>query len=108
MKFGLLESDFKAMNEIFSSFPQIKQVVLYGSRAKGNYKRGSDVDITLKGNDIDNALTRKVSYLLNEETFMPYKFDLINYKIITSKELLDHIDRVGKVIYNTEMVESIN
>ena len=59
MNYGLQDSTIEKINAVFESFPDIKQAVLYGSRAKGNYKPGSDIDLTLHG----SALT---TFLFNE------------------------------------------
>lgn len=70
----------------------MKNLLFFGSRAKGNYKKGSDIDIAIIGNE------RKLSYQLNEEGNLPYFFDIINLEKITNKDLLVHINRVGKKI----------
>lgn len=50
--YGFSERNILEMNDIFSSIPNIAEVVLYGSRAKGNNRQASDVDITLKGENL--------------------------------------------------------
>jgi predicted nucleotidyltransferase len=71
---------------------------MFGSRAKGNYKNGSDVDIALKGKLSFETITH-INYLLNEETTMPYKFDVLNYHTIQDKDLIEHINRAGICFY---------
>jgi len=74
----------------------VEQVVLYGSRAKGNYKEGSDIDLTVKGNlTFDNMVKMSVNL---DELNLPWKIDLSLYNQIENKNLLDHIDRVGIAI----------
>ncbi len=97
--FGLRESDLTNIVTLLSLFEQIEEAVIFGSRAKGNFKNGSDVDIAIKGN-IDLATTTKLSYMLNEETLMPYKFDIVNYTQNSHEDLKKHIDRVGITIYD--------
>ena len=75
-----------------------KLLRLFGSRAKGTYKAGSDIDIAIKGSNIDHKLVMALSTRLNEETTMPYFFDIVHYDGITDPELRAHIDRVGKQI----------
>jgi predicted nucleotidyltransferase len=70
----------------------VKKAVLFGSRAKGTHKAGSDVDIAVIGDE------KKISDILNEETHLPYIFDVINLETITSPNLMEHIQRVGKII----------
>lgn len=98
-KFGLLASDVEAILSVLSNHAKVERAYIFGSRAKGNYRTGSDVDLALKGSEIDFDTVSQISYLLNEETNMPYKFDVLNYHSITEPELLVHIDRVGVEVY---------
>ena len=93
--FGLKEDDLTAIISILKQQPKVEEALIFGSRAKGNYKPGSDVDIALKGTSLDFKTTSNISYLLNEETQMPYKFDVLDYHAISDKEVIEHIDRVG-------------
>ncbi|WP_222116053.1 nucleotidyltransferase family protein [Algoriphagus algorifonticola] len=99
-KFGLLESDMAAIFEIFGNHKLVEEVILFGSRAKGNFRPGSDVDLALKGESLTFEKVSQISYLLNEETNMPYHFDLVNYHKIQESELIKHIDRVGIPIFH--------
>ena len=96
---GLCQRDVVEIARIFSGFPAVEEAILFGSRAKGTYKKGSDVDIALKGENIDCGLVNTLSALLNEESAMPYFFDIVHYDTLTSAELRAHIDRVGKRIF---------
>lgn len=98
-KFGLFDADMFEISAVFEKFPSIEKVLIFGSRAKGNYKNGSDVDLALKGKQIDLQLIHEVSMLLNEETKMPYQFDVLSYCDIVEPALIEHIDRVGAVVY---------
>jgi uncharacterized protein len=98
-KFGLLDTDIEAIIQIISKHDKVKNALIFGSRAKGNFKNGSDVDIALKGIGIDFDTIVNISYLLNEESAMPYKFDVLNYSSIKELALTEHIDRVGIEIY---------
>jgi len=98
-KFGLRENDLELIINLISQYPSINEAVIFGSRAKNNYRNGSDVDIALKGAEITSELINNISYILNEETLLPYKFDILNYHEIKTIELIDHIDRVGISIY---------
>lgn len=99
MAFGLSESTLESMKEVFAKFQRIKEVVLYGSRAMGNYRKGSDIDITLFGDSI--SLNNTVYLLMDEldELYLPYTFDVSIYSRIESRDLLDHITRAGKVLF---------
>jgi predicted nucleotidyltransferase len=95
---GLTKNDLEIIVSIFEKENSIDEAVLFGSRAKGNFQLASDVDIALKGTLLNFRIISHISYLLNEETNLPYKFDILNYESI-NKDLIDHIDRVGIVIY---------
>ena len=95
----LKSTDIEAIIDVLEKSPEVEQGILFGSRAKGNSRNGSDVDLAVKGEQIDYEVISHISYLLNEETTMPYHFDVLNYHSIKSRELLDHIERVGITIY---------
>lgn len=99
MKFGLSDKTLQSIYSIFSKYPQIEKVIVYGSRAKGNYKNGSDIDLTLIGGDdltID-ILYRVISEL--DDLLLPYSFDISLLKYIKDPDILEHIHRVGLVFY---------
>ena len=104
-KFGFKEKDLEDIIGVFNCFAAIKEAIIFGSRAKGNYRHGSDVDIALKG-DIDFKTLTRISYLLNQESLMPYKFDILAYSKITNQDLKEHIDRIGISIYKIEEQEN--
>lgn len=96
--FGLSEKAVYLIKDTFKLFPGITEAIMFGSRAMGNYKKGSDVDIALKGK-IDFTLLAKINALLNEELPLPYFFDLVAYDDIDNEELKQHIDEHGRVFY---------
>ena len=98
MKFGLSKSEVEQIQKIFRSCPGIEQVLIFGSRAMGNYRKTSDIDFALKG-DINFDLTAKIKYQLEEETTLPYFFDVVDYQHIKDKELKKRIDLYGKIFY---------
>lgn len=89
--YGLSQKEIDTIRSVLQSL-DIQKIVLFGSRAKGNHKRGSDVDLAIIGDE------RKATYMLNEETNLPYFFDVINLYKITNKSLIEHINRVGKTL----------
>jgi len=104
MKYGLKESAIEKICEIFNRYPQVGKAVLYGSRAKGNYKNGSDIDLTLDG---DADLTMNVLYRIMDDIddlYLPYHFDLSILKDIHDQDVLDHIRRVGVVFYERKQI----
>ncbi|WP_138419715.1 nucleotidyltransferase family protein [Aquibacillus sediminis] len=97
--FGLIDRDLRFINLALEKFDEIEYGIIFGSRAMGNYKKGSDIDIAVKGEGITSKTLYKLSDLLNEEYPLPYFFDLIHYEAITNANLKDHIDKEGKIIY---------
>lgn len=97
---GLLARDQVLILEAIQMFPEIEQVILFGSRAKNTYKKGSDVDLAIKGQRVNYDTAIHLAAVLNEEKTLPYFFDVLNYHTITEKALLDHIDRVGVVVFD--------
>ncbi|WP_333887869.1 nucleotidyltransferase domain-containing protein [Clostridium sp.] len=100
--FGLLERDLKYILEAVKKYSEIEEVIIFGSRAMGNYKKGSDVDIALKGEYVNRKVVCRLSDDLNEEYPLPYFFDVVNYNDVSNEELKRHIDNVGKTIYKRE------
>ena len=98
--FGLLDTDIETIIQTLSKHPKVEHAYIFGSRAKGNFKNGSDVDIALKGTGLDLDTITQISYWLNEETNMPYRFDVLNYESINETKLQEHIDRVGIEFYH--------
>lgn len=97
MKFGLPETTLEMMQKTFARHPEIEHVKIFGSRAIGNYKYHSDIDLVLNGNINDNLLGCVISEL--EELPTPYKFDVQKETGITHEELRQHIRQYGKIIY---------
>jgi predicted nucleotidyltransferase len=95
---GLTAEELQRIRAVFSSYQQVEKVVLYGSRAMGNFKPASDIDLTLMGKGIDLSLQTTIEFEL-DDLMLPYKFDVSIYDRIINPKFLDHIDRVGKEIY---------
>lgn len=97
--FGLSEKSINTILNIFSSYSKILKVIVYGSRAKGNYKAGSDIDMTIFH---DGTLSHvELLSILNDfdDSDLPYLVDLSIFSELTNKDLIDHINRFGKIIY---------
>lgn len=102
MRFGLKESFIRKVNSVFTGFPEIEEVIIYGSRAKGNPKQGSDIDLTIRGRKVTLTILNKVRTKL-DDLLSPYTFDLSLYDQIENKELLYHIIRIGVTFYPEKM-----
>lgn len=98
MKFGLANSSHEILIDIFKKYPQIAHVLVYGSRAKGNYTNRSDLDLVIADQDIDRFILGKVLSEINESDF-PHTIDLQSLDRIQNEKLIEHISRVGKTFY---------
>jgi predicted nucleotidyltransferase len=102
MRFGLQETTIEKIRATLARHPEVEKALLYGSRAKGNYKNGSDIDLTLVGGP---DLTMKVLYRIMDEMddlLLPYTFDLSIFNHISDPDVVDHIRRVGVTFYEKE------
>lgn len=98
-KFGINDKNLKLILETLRSYPQIAKVVVFGSRAMGNFKVGSDIDIALfSKTKIDLPLLAKIKGHLEDEIPTPYLFDLVVYEDIDNINLKNHIDQYGKLL----------
>lgn len=95
---GVEEGVISRIREIFRAHEEVEEVVLYGSRAMGNYKPFSDFDLTMKGSKLTLTIQQKIESEL-EELMLPYTFDLSIFHKISNQDLIDHITRVGKKFY---------
>lgn len=102
--FGLKNGDMETIIAVLKKYPQIEQALIFGSRARGDYKQGSDVDLVLKGTVEDIAT--QIGFSLNEDSLLPYKFDVLDYNSISNKNLIDHINRVGIIFYEKKRDET--
>ena len=96
--YGLEHSEVEAIKSVLSKYPQINEVLIFGSRAKGNFRPNSDIDLTLVGNNIDLELLFSIDIEL-DDLLLPYRIDTSIFHDIDNKDLLDHIKRVGKLFY---------
>lgn len=99
-KFGFSLSDRSQMETVFRNFPELEKVILFGSRAMNTFKPSSDVDIALIYKTDDYHIVAEVKDKLEEETKIPYFFDVLDFKTIDSAELKEHIKLNGIEIYN--------
>lgn len=98
-RFGISEKSFALLQEAFKKYPQVEEVIIFGSRAKGNYKKGSDIDLAIKGPNCSTDLAWTLQAYLNEELPIPYMVDVVDYNSLEHRELKEHIDRVGVKFY---------
>ncbi len=98
MQFGLNENNIKLITSVFQKYPTINEVVIYGSRAKGNYTERSDIDLVVKNSPIDRHIISKILMDLNDSD-LPYLLDIQSFEAIKNQQLLEHINRVGQLLY---------
>ncbi|MCL4521354.1 MAG: nucleotidyltransferase domain-containing protein [Firmicutes bacterium] len=98
MPFGLSETTVRTIHAIFQQHPDIEQVIIYGSRAKGNYKPGSDIDLTLIGDALTHADLLRIMHEIVESP-IPYLVDLSIFHDVGDLAVREHIQRRGCVFY---------
>ncbi len=98
-QYGISQSDIQEIISAIVQNDKITKIILFGSRAKGNFKAGSDIDLALVGLDLklNDILDATIEI---EKLNLPYKFDLIIYNRITESALIEHIERKGIILYN--------
>lgn len=96
--FGLSDTSIKKLFSVLEKKSSIQKAIIYGSRAIGNFREGSDIDMTLFG---ESLVEKDLFVLLDEidDLLLPYTIDLSIYHLLKNENLIDHIDRVGKVFY---------
>ena len=104
--FGLSDHALSLIHEVLSKFPEADKVVIFGSRAMGNYKKGSDIDLAVFGNNLEPERIIKLNVLLNQKLPIPYYFDVLDYDKIDDASLKEHINNEGKVFYTKNNVNT--
>ncbi len=98
MRYGLEDFDIQKIQSVFTHFPEIQKVIIYGSRAKGNFKMGSDIDLTIVGENLSFSLLLSIRGKLDDLN-LPYLFDVSIFTSLENLDLIEHINRVGHEFY---------
>lgn len=98
MPFGLSENDARRICDVFAEHGKIDKVVIYGSRAMETHRRGSDIDLVFFGADLTESDLSKIAEDL-DNLLLPYNFDITLFDHIDNKDLLAHIERVGRPFF---------
>lgn len=98
MKFGLKDETVEKIRAVLAGFPEVEKAVLYGSRAKGNFKTGSDIDLTLEGPGLTRKTLSRIEDMI-DDLLLPYSFDISIFTMISDPDVIEHIRRVGVVFY---------
>ncbi len=102
MKFGLKPETINKINSVFEKYTEVEEVIIYGSRAKGNYRNGSDIDIILKGENLTDRIRSNISWDIDDLN-TPYLFDISIFHKLNAPDLQEHIKRIGQVFYSKQV-----
>ncbi|MDR0941424.1 MAG: nucleotidyltransferase domain-containing protein [Bacteroidales bacterium] len=89
---------------ILSNYDEVKQVLIFGSRAKGSYHTGSDIDMAIMGNTVWDETLRNIKNDFDDSSLL-YNVDIVNFETLTNEDLKNHILRVGKLIYSVDALK---
>lgn len=98
MNHGLSDATVRKIQGVLAGFPEVEKAVLYGSRAKETFRPGSDIDLTIFGPELTFSLLARIDEAL-DDLLLPYEIDLSVFSNLKHPELIDHIERVGVVLY---------
>ena len=101
MKFGLEENIIEKITHILEEQPKVDKAYIFGSRAKGNYRLDSDIDIAVKGIELTVDDILKMSAAIDKSK-IGYEVDLVDYASIKEEALREHVDRIGTEFYSTQ------
>lgn len=95
---GLSDQDAQRIRQVLEHFPEIETATLFGSRAKGTARPGSDIDLSLSGSRLDLTLLGRIHDAL-DDLLLPFEIDLVHQDSLQHPDLMDHIRRVGMTLY---------
>lgn len=98
MPFGLSPDTIARIQGVLAAHPEVEQALLYGSRAKGNDRVASDIDLSLVGDALTLTQLLRIENEL-DDLLLPYQIDLSLLHTLEHPELVEHIRRVGVVFY---------
>src|SRR5687767_9101922 len=107
MKYGLAPETVEKICAVFARFREVERAVLYGSRAKGNFKEGSDIDLTLYGDALTPELRSEIASAV-DDLLLPYTLDMSLFDELDHVKLKDHIERVGVVFYERAIQRALS
>jgi predicted nucleotidyltransferase len=105
-RFGLSECTIAKIIAVFAAVPEIEQVLLYGSRAKGSFRNGSDIDLVVRGGAVSHSQMLLIENQL-DDLLLPYSIDLSLLHEIHNPDLIEHIARVGILLYNSANLQKL-
>ena len=103
MKYGLSEEQLAEIIAFIKGYPEVEEAILFGSRAIDTYKEASDIDIAIKGEKVTAGLAATIKFDLEEDTFLPFFFDVLAYPSLTNRALIEHIDNKGVRLFGGDV-----
>lgn len=103
MKFGLKDVEISALCNVLASVPEVEEAIIYGSRARGTNRFSSDIDITLKGSNLTYLQLALLDAKI-DDLYLPYFVDLSLFSMLRNTDLIESIEREGKVLYRNDRV----
>ncbi|KKI85114.1 nucleotidyltransferase family protein [Shouchella clausii] len=98
--FGIEKKSLALIKEVLREVEEIDDVLVFGSRAMGQEKRGSDIDLALIGKNLSSKQVTRISSILNQELPIPYFVDVLHYNTLENEQLKAHIDKEGKPLFH--------
>jgi len=102
-EYGLRQKDMEFLLNAFAELPEIEKVVVYGSRARGDYRNGSDLDLAIFGSEVSSSTILRLSSQLNGESPLLIKYDVLSINTLTNENLLNQITIEGKIMYERKI-----
>ena len=102
-KFGISDLSFEQLQKALTKYSEVKYAKIFGSRAINTFKNGSDIDIALMGENVNQTTIDKLNNYIDEETVIPYYIDFICYNTLNNETLKEHIDTFGLTFYVQEL-----
>lgn len=103
MKFGLKDVEISALCNVLASVPEVEEAIIYGSRARGTNRISSDIDITLKGSNLTYLQLALLDAKI-DDLYLPYFVDLSLFSMLRNTDLIESIEREGKLLYRNDRV----
>jgi len=97
--YGITDNSYSLILETIANLPGIEKAVIFGSRAMGNSKKGSDIDLAIFGPDIGFDMIARLQSILNQQLPIPYHVDVVHFDTVENKELQNHINEEGIEIW---------
>jgi predicted nucleotidyltransferase len=107
MNHGLNDRDLNTIRAILNKHRAIQKVYIFGSRAMGNWHKGSDIDLAIMDDKVSEEVIREISADF-EESSLPYFVDVVHFNSTRELALKDHISRFGKLFYEREKANAVH